>query len=115
MTWDEALQAIAEAVDVSAFDEPLNVLREALSAAPTNTDDIQGELEEVKQALADKESAYTDLERLYRKRFGELIRAGIDGLKEQVEEVEAEDEKADMPIIFDNLALDEDDFDGSTD
>lgn len=88
MTLAEALQALVDAVDVSTYDEELNVLREAISGQ-SNTDDIdyKKELESVKEALAQKESAYADLEEKYRKRFKDLIKSGGEEIESKEEEV----------------------------
>lgn len=88
MTVAEALQALVDAVDVSTYDEELTTLREAISAT-SNTDetDYKAELESVKEKLLQKESAYTDLEEKYRKRFKELIKSGGEEIESKEEEV----------------------------
>lgn len=108
MTVAEALQAIVDAVDVSTYDEELNTLREAI-ADTSNTDDAdyKAELESVKEKLAEAETAYTDLEEKYRKRFKELIKSGgkeIESKEEEVIKAGVEQDK-DRPLTFADLSL----------
>lgn len=110
MTVAEALQALVDAVDVSTYDEELNVLREAISGL-SNTDDIdyKKELESVREALAQKESAYTDLEEKYRKRFKDLIKSGGEEIESKEEELIKTGVKLDngtpLPLTFADLSL----------
>lgn len=108
MTVAEALQALVDAVDVSTYDEELNILREAISGlSNTDNSDYEAELESVKEALAQKETAYTNLEEKYRKRFKELIKSG----SEEIESKEGEVIKAGVeqdngrPLTFADLSL----------
>ena len=108
MTVAEALQAIVDAVDVSKYDEEMNVLREAISAM-SNTDDAdhKAELESVKEKLAQAESAYTDLEMKYRKRFKELIKSGGEIIESKEEEVikGGVEQGNGSPLTFADLSL----------
>lgn len=108
MTVSEALQALVDAVDVSTYDEELNTLREAISAE-SNTDetDYKAELESVKEKLAQKESAYTDLEEKYRKRFKDLIKSGGEEIESKEEEVIKAGVEQDngRPLTFADLSL----------
>lgn len=108
MTVAEALQSLVDAVDVSTYDEELNVLREAISAT-SNTDDadLQAELKSVEEKLARAESAYTDLEEKYRKRFKELIKSGGEAIESKEEEVIKTSVEQDngRPLTFADLSL----------
>lgn len=108
MTVAEALQALVDAVDVSAYDEELNTLREAI-AGLSNTDhsEYKEELESVRESLAQKESAYTDLEEKYRKRFKDLIKSGGEEIESKEEEVIKTGVKQDngRPLTFADLSL----------
>lgn len=105
MTWEEALNAIAGAVDVSTFDEELNTIREAMSGFQ-QSDDIQAELAEVKEKLAASETAFADLQAKYRRRFGEMLSSNAASVEEQetiiVENVGEVDGR---PITFEDLSL----------
>lgn len=108
MTVAEALQALVDAVDVSTYDEELNTLREAISAE-SNRDDIdyRAELESVKEKLAQAESAYTDLEEKYRKRFKDLIKSGGEEIESKEEELIKAGVKQEngRPLTFADLSL----------
>ena len=108
MTVAEALQAIVDAVDVSTYDEELNMLREAISdTSDTDDADYKAELESVKEILAQTESAYTDLEEKYRKRFKELIKSGGKKIESKEEEVIKGGVEHDngKPLTFADLSL----------
>ena len=107
MTVKEALANLVDAVDVSAYDEELNVLREAIDAQSTDDmDNIKSELEEVKTALSEKESAYSDLEAKYKTRFKELIESTNKGVVEAEKEViDTATEEPGKPITFADLSL----------
>lgn len=107
MTVGEALARLVDAVDVSAYDEELNVLREAIDAQSTNEmDSIKAELEEVKAALAEKESAYSDLEAKYKTRFKELIDSTNKGVeKAEKEVIGTATEEPGRPMTFADLSL----------
>lgn len=108
MTVAEALQALVDAVDVSTYDEELNTLREAISGL-SNTDysDYNNELESLREELAQKESAYTDLEEKYRKRFKDLIKSGGEEIESKEEEVikSAVEKDNGRPLTFADLSL----------
>ena len=103
MTWEEALNAIAGAIDVSAYDEELNTLREAMSNNSVNTD-LETELADVRAELAARETAYSDLQAKYRKRFGEMITENGRALEEK-EDTMLESNKEDTPLTFADLSL----------
>lgn len=107
MTVAEALARLVDAVDVSAYDEELNVLREAIDAQ--STDDMEAtkaELEEVRTALREKESAYSDLEAKYKARFKELIDSTNKGVEEAEKEViDTAKEEPGRPMTFADLSL----------
>lgn len=103
MTWEEALNAIVDAIDVSAFDEQLNTLREALSRESSD-DGIKAELEQVRAELRDRETSYSDLEKKYRERFKELINNSRKEIETKQEALE-EEMKEDRPITFEDLSL----------
>lgn len=105
MTVGEALARLVDAVDVSTYDEELNVLREAIDSQSTN-DNIKAELEEVKAALTKKESAYSDLEEKYKTRFKEMIASANNDVKETEKEViETAKEEHGRPMTFADLSL----------
>lgn len=108
MTVAEALQALVDAVDVSTYDEELNVLREAISdTSNTGDTDYKAELETVKEKLTQAESAYTDLEEKYRKRFKELIKSGGEEIESKEEEIIKASVEQDngRPLTFADLSL----------
>ena len=108
MTVAEALQAIVDAVDVSTYDEELNMLRKAISdTSNTDATDYKAELESVKEKLAQAESNYTDLEMKYRKRFKELIKSGGEIIESKEEEVIKGGVEQDngRPLTFADLSL----------
>lgn len=107
MTVKEALSKLVDAVDVTAYDEELNTLREAIDAQSTDDmDSIKAELEEVKMALAEKESAYSDLEENYKTRFKEMIASGNNDVKEAEKEViDMAKEEPGRPMTFADLSL----------
>lgn len=107
MTVAEALLKLVDAVDVSAYDEELNTLREAIDAQSTDDmDSIKAELEEVRTALREKESAYSDLEEKYKTRFKEMIASGNNDLKEAEKEViDTAKEEPGRPMTFADLSL----------
>lgn len=107
MTVGEALSRLVDAVDVSAYDEELNVLREAIDAQSTDdTDSIKSELEEVKEALSQKESAYSDLEAKYKARFKELIESTTKGVEEAEKDIiDTAAKEPDRPMTFADLSL----------
>lgn len=105
MTWEEALNAIAGAVDVSAFDEELNTIREAMSTRQ-ETDDILAELEEVKGKLTAAEAAREDLQAKYRKRFGEMLNNNAGIVEEKETSIIEKAGKPDgSPLTFNDLSL----------
>ena len=107
MTVGEALARLVDAVDVSVYDEELNVLREAIDSQSTDDmDAIKAELEETKAALSEKETAYSDLEEKYRTRFKEMIAAGNNGVKEAEKEViDTAKEEPGSTMTFADLSL----------
>lgn len=107
MTVAEALTKLVDAVDVSAYDEELNTLREAIDAQSTDDmDAIKAELEEVRAALREKESAYSDLEEKYKTRFKEMIASGKNDVKEAEKEViDTAKEEPGRPMTFADLSL----------
>lgn len=103
MTWEEALNTIAGVVDVSVYDEELNTIREAMSNYNSDQD-LQTELDSVKQKLSEKETAYSDLQSKYRKRFGEMLSGNASQIEEK--ETKITERPADgNPISFADLSL----------
>lgn len=103
-TWEEALSRLVDAVDVGNYEDEINTLRESLSGM-SNMENIRSELDSVKQTLAERETAYSDLEEKYRTRFKELLNANSasnTGIDETIV-TPAEPEK---PITFADLSLD---------
>ena len=103
MTWEEALNTIAGAVDVSAYDEELNTIRETMSNYNSDQN-LQTELNSVNQKLSEMETAYSDLQSKYRKRFGEMLSDNASQIEEK--ETKMTERPADgKPISFADLSL----------
>lgn len=107
MTVAEALLKLVDAVDVNAYDEELNTLREAIDAQSTDDmDAIKAELEDVRAKLTASETAYSDLEEKYKTRFKEMIASGNNDLKEAEKEViDTAKEESGRPMTFADLSL----------
>lgn len=104
-SWEEALSRLVDAVDVGNYEDDINTLRESLSGM-TGMENIRQELDAVKQTLAERETAYSDLEQKYRTRFKELLAANS-ASNEGVDETIIDANKGDgKPITFADLSLD---------
>lgn len=103
-SWEEALSRLVDAVDVGNYEDDINTLRESLSGM-SGLENIRQELDTVKQTLAERETAYSDLEQKYRTRFKELLRAN-NASNGRVDEIIIETNKDDeKPITFADLSL----------
>lgn len=103
-TWEEALSRLVDAVDVGNYEDEINTLRESLSGM-SDMENIRSELDSVKQTLAERETAYSDLEEKYRTRFKELLNANS-ASNTGIDETIVSEEEPGKPITFADLSLD---------
>lgn len=104
MTWEEALNSLAGAIDVSAYDEELNTIREAMANNTVNTA-LQTELADVRAELTARETAYSDLQSKYRKRFGEMIAENGKALQDKEDNMLESNKEDATPLTFADLSL----------